>query len=47
MRLAIITIGIDPTLEIGPVTLAWHGITIAVGIVIGGLLAAREAHRRR
>jgi hypothetical protein len=26
---AIITIGVDPTIELGPITLAWHGITIA------------------
>ena len=43
---AVITIGIDPTIEIGPVTLAWHGLTIAIGIVIGGLVAGREARRR-
>lgn len=46
MELAAITIGIDPTIELGPVTVAWHGLTIAVGIVIGGLVAAREARRR-
>ncbi len=28
--IAVITIGIDPTIEFGPVTLAWHGITIAL-----------------
>ena len=44
--LSTITIGIDPTIEIGPVTLAWHGITIAVGILIGGLVAGHEARRR-
>ncbi len=30
-------------IELGPITLAWHGITIAVGIVIGGFAAARHA----
>jgi phosphatidylglycerol:prolipoprotein diacylglycerol transferase len=44
--LSTITIGIDPTIEIGPLTLAWHGITIAVGILIGGIVAGREARRR-
>ena len=44
--LSTITIGIDPTIELGPLTLAWHGITIAVGILIGGLVAGREARRR-
>jgi phosphatidylglycerol:prolipoprotein diacylglycerol transferase len=43
---SVITIGIDPTIEIGPVTLAWHGLTIAFGIVIGGLAAAYDARRR-
>ena len=41
-----ITIGIDPTIELGPLTLAWHGLTIALGILIGGLAAGREARRR-
>lgn len=44
--LSVVTIGIDPTIEVGPLTLAWHGITIAVGILIGGLAAGREARRR-
>lgn len=44
--LATLTVGIDPTIEIGPLTLAWHGITIALGILIGALVAAREARRR-
>jgi phosphatidylglycerol:prolipoprotein diacylglycerol transferase len=41
-----ITIGIDPMIHIGPVTLAWHGITIALGILIGGLAAGRYARER-
>jgi phosphatidylglycerol---prolipoprotein diacylglyceryl transferase len=43
---SVITIGIDPTVEIGPITLAWHGLTIAIGIVVGGLAAASDARRR-
>jgi prolipoprotein diacylglyceryltransferase len=43
---AVITIGVDPTIEIGPVTIAWHGLTIAVGILIGALAAAYDARRR-
>jgi phosphatidylglycerol:prolipoprotein diacylglycerol transferase len=43
---SVITIGIDPTIEIGPVTLAWHGLTIAIGILVGGLVAAYDARRR-
>jgi phosphatidylglycerol:prolipoprotein diacylglycerol transferase len=36
-----ITIGIDPLIELGPLTLAWHGVMTAVGIVVGGTLATR------
>ena len=43
---AVITLGIDPTIELGPITLAWHGLTIAIGILVGGLVAAVEARRR-
>jgi phosphatidylglycerol---prolipoprotein diacylglyceryl transferase len=43
---AVITIGIDPTIEIGPLTIAWHGLTIAIGIVIGGMAVAHDARRR-
>jgi phosphatidylglycerol:prolipoprotein diacylglycerol transferase len=43
---SVITLGIDPTIEIGPITLAWHGLTIAIGIVVGGLAAAYDARRR-
>jgi phosphatidylglycerol:prolipoprotein diacylglycerol transferase len=44
--LSTITIGIDPMIEIGPLTLAWHGITIALGILIGAVVAGGEARRR-
>lgn len=27
---AVITIGIDPKIHLGPLTLAWHGLTIAI-----------------
>jgi phosphatidylglycerol:prolipoprotein diacylglycerol transferase len=43
MRLAVITIGIDPEIHLGPITIAWHGLTIAIGIVVGGFAAARLA----
>jgi prolipoprotein diacylglyceryl transferase len=46
MDLATISVGIDPTIELGPLTLAWHGLTIAIGIIAGGLVAGREARRR-
>jgi phosphatidylglycerol:prolipoprotein diacylglycerol transferase len=42
-----ITIGIDPMIHIGPVTLAWHGLTIALGILIGGVAAGYYARERR
>ena len=38
---AVITIGLSPEIHLGPLTLAWHGITIAVGVWLGALLAAR------
>ena len=38
---AVITIGIDPNIDIGPVTLTWHGLTIVFGIVVGTLVARR------
>jgi phosphatidylglycerol---prolipoprotein diacylglyceryl transferase len=43
---AVITIGIDPEIHLGPVTIAWHGLMIAIGIVIGGLIAARSMRER-
>ena len=43
---SVITIGIDPTIEIGPITVAWHGLMIAVGILAGALVAAYDARRR-
>ncbi|MGH2946065.1 MAG: prolipoprotein diacylglyceryl transferase [Solirubrobacteraceae bacterium] len=43
---SVITIGIDPTIELGPITIAWHGLTIAIGIVIGGIAVALDARRR-
>ena len=43
---AVITIGIGPDIHLGPITVAWHGLTIAVGILIGGLVATRFARKR-
>jgi phosphatidylglycerol:prolipoprotein diacylglycerol transferase len=42
---AVITIGIDPTIELGPITVAWHGLTIAIGILVGGAAVAHDARR--
>lgn len=44
--IAAITIGIDPTIRIGPLALEWHGLTIALGIMGGGMVAARWARVR-
>jgi phosphatidylglycerol:prolipoprotein diacylglycerol transferase len=42
----VITIGIDPTIELGPITIAWHGLMIAIGILVGGAAVAHDARRR-
>ena len=44
--LGAITIGIDPEFKLGPVTLAWHGMTIAIGILLGTAVAVRYARSR-
>ena len=44
--LSVIRIGIDPEIHLGPLTIAWHGLTIAIGIAVGGFAAAKEARRR-
>ena len=43
---ATITISIPPTINLGPISLAWHGLMIAVGVMVGTMLAARTAERR-
>lgn len=44
--LAVITIGIDPEIHLGPLNIAWHGLTIALGIVVGYVAAARWTKSR-
>ncbi len=44
--LGVITVGIDPEIHLGPLTLAWHGLTIAIGIAIGAVVASRWARDR-
>ncbi len=44
---AVIRIGIGPDIHLGPVTLAWHGLTIAAGIFIGSLAGRRWLRERR
>jgi phosphatidylglycerol:prolipoprotein diacylglycerol transferase len=43
---AVITIGIDPEVDLGPLTLSWHGLTIAIGVLAGGVAAARYLRER-
>ena len=38
---AVITLRVDPFLHLGPLTVAWHGLTIAIGIGLGSLVAGR------
>jgi len=42
----VITIHIDPEIHLGPLTLAWHGLTIAMGIIAGAVVAARWLRER-
>src|SRR6266545_2444108 len=44
-ELAVITIRIDPEIHLGPLNIAWHGLTIALGVLAGGLLALRWMRR--
>lgn len=46
MKLAAITIDMSPTLEIGPARIAWHGLMIAIGILLGSCMALRDADTR-
>lgn len=39
----VITIDVDPMIHLGPLTLSWHGLTIALGILLGARIAARYA----
>ncbi len=46
MRTAVITIGLDPEIHLGPISIAWHGLTIALGILLGSWIAGRWLARR-
>lgn len=46
MPRGVITIGIDPMIHIGPITLAWHGLTIAIGVLVGSVAAGRYAREQ-
>lgn len=45
MTLATITIRMAPEIHVGPITLAWHGITIAIGLLVAGIVARGWARR--
>jgi phosphatidylglycerol---prolipoprotein diacylglyceryl transferase len=40
------TIDLAPTFEVGPLTLSWHGLMTAAGLLLGMLVAQRLARRR-
>jgi phosphatidylglycerol:prolipoprotein diacylglycerol transferase len=43
---AVITIELDPEITLGPLTVTWHGLMIAVGLAAGGWLATVYARER-
>ncbi len=43
---AVITLRLDPFIHLGPLTIAWHGLTIAIGLGLGSLLAKRWLSER-
>jgi phosphatidylglycerol:prolipoprotein diacylglycerol transferase len=43
---AVITISLPPDIDLGPVSIAWHGLTIAIGIGVGATAAGRWARRQ-
>lgn len=46
MAAAVITIDIDPVIQLGPIEIAWHGLTTALGILLAAFIATRYARRR-
>ena len=42
---SVLRIHLDPTVHLGPVSLAWHGIFVALGLGVGFVLARRLARR--
>lgn len=46
IALAAIKLDVDPMIDIGPLTLSWHGLATAVGLLVGSGVAVRYAKRR-
>lgn len=46
MDLAVITIDLGPEIQLGPIAIAWHGLTIAIGLIVGGWLAIVAGRER-
>jgi len=46
VNLAVLTVRLSPEIDLGPVSIAWHGLTIAVGIVLAGWFAGRSLRAR-
>lgn len=44
--LSVITVRLSPNIHLGPLTLTWHGLTIALGILAGGVYATRWIQAR-
>ena len=43
---AAITINMDPNIHLGPVSIAWHGLMIGIGIALAGVVARRYGAAR-
>jgi phosphatidylglycerol:prolipoprotein diacylglycerol transferase len=46
MAAAVIEINVDPFIDVGPIEIAWHGLTTAFGILLAAFIAIRYARRR-
>lgn len=44
--IAAITIDMDPSLQLGPISIAWHGLMIAVGVAVAAFQARRYGAQR-
>ncbi len=42
----VIILDVDPTIQLGPLEVAWHGLMTAVGILVAAAIATRYARRR-